>query len=120
MALLSLILILTALLFLDTGAHFEDLRDDVSITLKMAHGASGRRLNAKSICPKLVIANSEKIRYSDPKGPNGIREEGSKATYICMAGFKRAGYKKPRVCKRGKFDGAQQLCVGTFCADKDY
>ena len=71
-------------------------------------------LGAELMCAKLEIANAKTIRYSDPKGPHGEREEGSRATYTCMPGFGKAGNKASRVCKSGKFDGAQQLCVGEF------
>ena len=72
---------------------------------------------AELMCAKLKIANAKTIRYSDPKGAHGERQEGSRATYTCMPGFAKAGNKDSRVCKSGKFDGAQQLCVGefTFC-----
>ena len=67
------------------------------------------------MCAKLEIANAKTIRYSDPKGAHGERQEGSRATYTCMPGFAKAGNKASRVCKSGKFDGAQQLCVGELC-----
>ena len=67
------------------------------------------------MCAKLEIANAKTISYSDPKGAHGERQEGSRATYACMPGFAKAGNKASRVCKSGKFDGAQQLCVGELC-----
>ena len=67
------------------------------------------------MCAKLEIANAKTIKYSDPKGAHGERQEGSRATYTCMPGFAKAGNKAARVCKSGKFDGAQQLCVGELC-----
>ena len=70
---------------------------------------------AELMCAELEIANAKTIRYSDPKGANGERQEGSRATYTCMPGFAKAGNKGSRVCKSGKFDGAQQLCVGELC-----
>ena len=70
---------------------------------------------AELMCAKLEIANAKTIRYSDPKGAHGERQEGSRATYTCMPGFAKAGNKDSRVCKSGKFDGAQQLCVGELC-----
>ena len=68
------------------------------------------------MCAELVIANAEKITYSDPPGPtHGRREEGSIAKYTCLPGFKKAGNSvAARVCKSGKFTGAPQLCVGAF------
>ena len=75
-------------------------------------------LDAANKCPELSIANAKKITYSDPKGPNGKRDEGSIATYTCKNGFKKAGNKDKRECKKGKFDGAEQLCVGSFCVEE--
>ena len=69
---------------------------------------------AELMCAELEIANAKTIRYSDPKGAHGERQEGSRATYTCMPGFAKAGNKDSRVCKSGKFDGAQQLCDGEF------
>ena len=70
---------------------------------------------AELMCAKLEIANAKTIRYSDPTGAHGERQGGSRATYTCMPGFAKAGNKGSRVCKSGKFDGAQQLCVGELC-----
>ena len=58
-------------------------------------------LDAANKCPELSIANAKKITYSDPKGPNGKRDEGSIATYTCKNGFKKAGNKDKRECKKG-------------------
>ena len=75
-------------------------------------------LDAALICPELSIANAKTITYSDPSGPTGKREEGSIATYKCMGAFEKAGNENTRVCRRGEFNGAEQLCVGAFCAEK--
>ena len=70
-------------------------------------------LDAATQCAELSIANANKITYS--RGRNGRRNEGSIATYKCKTGFKKAGNKNGRECKSGKFDGAEQLCVGACC-----
>ena len=70
---------------------------------------------AEATCPQLKITNAETITYTDPRDVNFVkRQEGSEALYICKAGFRKAGNTLTRVCKSGKFTGAEQLCVGAY------
>ena len=115
-----LVTILHALYRIDTIGSVRVRRADMfTPTHSDLHCAKHNALDEALICPELSIANAKTITYSDPRGPSGRREENSIAKYTCMNGFKKAGNKGTRVCKNGKFNGKEQLCVGVCYFEKN-